>query len=397
MSTATANPVSAATANFQVPSTIAVGGGERHQVGERLKRLQVQRVMLICDPGVIQLGFHQDVYDSLKKELFDVEIFDGVQPDPTDVNIAEGVKAAQAHQAEVIVAVGGGSVMDAAKVIAVAVKHGENLPEWMGIENVPGAGLPLVAIPTTAGTGSEATKVAVITDTKRQVKMMMLSQYLLPSIAVVDYELSMTMPRPLTAAVGVDTFTHGLEAYVSKKANGLTDPIALSCMKLCAQYLERAWQDGNDREARAGMQLAACQGGMAFANSSVALVHGMSRPIGAYFHLPHGLSNAVLLPAVTKWSLSAASERYAQAARIVGCASADDSDEVAGGKLIDYIYELNERLEIPRLGACVQATREDYDKVTATMASDALASGSPANNPRVPSDEEVVTLYNEAW
>ena len=382
---------------FQIPASIVVGGGERHNCGSLIQTFGVKRVLLACDPGVIALGFHTDVLASLEQAGFEVAIFDGIQPDPSDQNVRDGVKAVEAHGAELIVAVGGGSVMDASKVIALAAQHGCDLAPWMGIENIPGQGLPLVCIPTTAGTGSEVTKVAVITDTERQIKMMMLSGYLLPRIAIVDFELSMTMPPPLTAAVGVDTLTHGLEAYVSKKANGLTDPIALSCIQLSAQFLERAWRDPNDREARAAMQLAACQGGMAFANSSVALVHGMSRPIGAYFHLPHGLSNAVLLPTITAWSLDAAPERYAHVARLIGQADESDNDDNAGRKLVAYLQQLNDTLEIPRLGESVKVERSEFDKVTETMAKDAIASGSPGNNPKVPEVAEVVELYEAAW
>ncbi|NRA40556.1 MAG: iron-containing alcohol dehydrogenase, partial [Planctomycetes bacterium] len=367
------------------------------QCAAHINKLNAKRVLLLCDPGVIQLGFHQDVFDSLQAAHYELAVFDGIQPDPTDKNIIAGVQAVHDHQAEVIIAVGGGSVMDAAKVIALAAVHGVNLAPWMGIENVPGAGLPLVCIPTTAGTGSEATKVAVITDTERNIKMMMLSQYLLPQISIVDFELSMSMPPALTAAVGVDTLTHGLEAYVSRKANALTDPIALSCIQLSAKFLKRAWTDGSDREAREAMQLAACQGGMAFANSSVALVHGMSRPIGAYFHLPHGLSNAVLLPTITQWSLSAASERYAHVARLISCAESNDSDIIAGEKLVDYLFQLNYSLEIPRLGESIDQEKEDYDRLITTMATDAIASGSPGNNPRIPEVAEVESLYNQAW
>ena len=151
-------------------------------------------------------------------------------------------------------------------------------------------------MPTTSGTGSEATKVAVITNTRNNVKVIILDDHLLPTVAIVDYELTFTMPASLTAAVGVDTLTHAIEAYVSKRASALTDPIALFCAHLVSKYLRRAWSDPQDREAREGMSAAACQGGTAFSNSSVCLVHGMSRPIGAVFHVPHGLSNAVLLP-----------------------------------------------------------------------------------------------------
>ena len=382
---------------LQTPSTVRIGAGCRHQAGEMAGSLGAGRVLLVTDPGVIDLSLHEDVLRSLEQAGCQTLVYDGVQPDPTDANVRSGVEAARRHRPEVIVAIGGGSAMDCAKAMAVAVRQGDDFPSWMGIDKIPGAGLPLIAIPTTAGTGSEVTKVAVITDTAREVKMMMLSSCLLPAVALVDYELSLGMPRSLTAAVGVDTLTHGIEAFVSKKAGGLTDPIALSCISLCGRYLRRAWQDGTDREARAAMMLAATQGGIAFTNSSVALVHGMSRPIGAVFHIPHGLSNAVLLPAVTAWSLPGSPDRYAEVARTLGAAERGDDDPTAGIKLVGWLQALNDDLEIPRLGKLLAGRRDPFEAHRSKMASDALASGSPGNNPRVPDAAEIESLYENAW
>ena len=223
-------------------------------------------------------------------------------------------------------------------------------------------------------------------DTTRHVKMMMLSAPLLPRAALVDYELTLSLPPELTAAVGVDTLTHGIEAYVSRKANALTDPLALKCIALCAQHLRTAWQESGNHAAREGMMLAATLGGLAFSNSSVALVHGMSRPIGAVFHLPHGLSNAILLPTVTRFSIAAAPERYATIAHTIGCDS-----------LIPWLEDLNVALELPRLSQCRGVERGRFDTQVEKMAADALASGSPGNNPRVPTQAEIVALYHEAW
>ena len=287
--------------------------------------------------------------------------------------------------------------MDAAKVIAVMANNEPPLSQYAGYHQIPKPGLPLIAIPTTAGTGSEVTKVAVITDTERDVKMMMLDVNLLPDVALVDYELSMSMPAPLTAHVGVDTLTHAIEAYVSKKANGMTDPIALSCVKLVGDHLLTAFREPNNEEARAAMMLAACQGGMAFANSSVCLVHGMSRPIGAHFHVPHGLSNAVLLPEITRFSVPGATSRYAVVARILGAAELDNDDEVASGKLIEFLEDLNARLGITRVKDVVKVDRTTYDMKLEEMAQSALESGSPQNNPIVPSQSQIVELYKTIW
>jgi len=382
---------------FDVPATILHGGGCRRQLAALVRELGGTRVLVVTDPGVAQLGVTGEIVELLRQAGVSVAIFDAVQPDPTDGNVAAGVAALEAHRADAIVAVGGGSPIDTAKVIAIRPTNPQPLPEFMGLHKISKPGLPLIAIPTTAGTGSEATKVAVITDTTRSVKMMMLSAPLLPRAAIVDYELTLSMPKGLTAAVGVDTLTHGIEAYVSRKANALTDPLALQCIELCARHLRTAWSEPQNHAAREGMMLAATLGGMAFSNSSVALVHGMSRPIGAVFHLPHGLSNAILLPTVTRFSVGAASERYATIARTAGCADHSASAAQACDLLITWLDELNAALELPRLSKCHGVDRTRFDAEVARMAADALASGSPANNPRVPTAEEIIALYCTAW
>jgi alcohol dehydrogenase class IV len=353
--------------------------------------------LLVTDPGVVELGVAKEVVGILEKAGLNVAIFDQVQPDPTDENVAAGVAALEKQKADLVVALGGGSPIDAAKVIAIRPANPEPLPTFMGLHKIPNRGVPFIAIPTTAGTGSEASKVAVITDTTRRVKMMMLSAPLLPTAAIVDYELTLSMPKGLTAAVGVDTLTHGMEAYVSRKAQALTDPLALKCIELTARHLRQAWNEPNDRTAREGMMLAATLGGMAFSNSSVCLVHGMSRPIGAVFHLPHGLSNAILLPTVTRFSTTAAPARYATIARTVGCSNAGTPDAEACEALIGWLEKLNSDLDLPRLSGCRGVTREEMDANIEKMAADALASGSPANNPRVPTADEIVELYRQAW
>ncbi len=322
-------------AAFNVPATIVTGAGASQELPAQIQRLRARRVLLVTDGFFASNGLAARFVELLEQADIGVRLFADVQPDPTDQNVRDGLLAFQESEANAIVALGGGSPIDAAKAIAILTGNPEPLSQYMGYHKIPNPGAPLIAIPTTAGTGSEVTKVAVITDTERDVKMMMLDAHLLPTVALVDYELSMSMPPALTAHVGVDTLTHGIEAYVSRKANGMTDQLALSCIKLCAQHLYAAWSQPDDREARAGMALAACQGGMAFANSSVCLVHGMSRPIGAVFHLPHGLSNAVLLPAVTRFSLPGALARYAAVARTMGYADPQDDDEAAADALAE--------------------------------------------------------------
>lgn len=382
---------------FDCATAILHGGGSRHQVGALAKELGGTRALIVTDAGVISLGYHEAIAASLETAGIGAVIFSEVQPDPTKANVLAGVAMLQETGCDLVIALGGGSPIDTAKVISVLPTNPVDMTAFAGLHKIPNAGLPLIAIPTTAGTGSELTKVAVITDTDRDVKMMMLSAPLQPRAAIQDFELTLSMPAPLTAAVGVDTFTHGLEAFVSRKANAMSDTFARSCMALVANYLRRAYATPDDREAREGMMIAAGQGGMAFSNSSVCLVHGMSRPIGAVFHVPHGLSNAMLLPALTSFSIPGNPTRYAEAARIVGAATESEPDAVAARKLGDWLQALNADLGIIPLSAWKHADRETFDAKKAKMAQDALDSGSPANNPKVPTVEEVVALYEQVW
>lgn len=382
---------------FQIPSTVIVGGGASLQLAAQAQKLHVRRALLVTDAFMVASSLAEQIAQQLQEAGIATATFADVQPDPSVKNVMDGLAALKQSDAEVVVGLGGGSPMDAAKAIAVLATNPAPLAQYIGYHQIPRAGMPLILIPTTAGTGSEVTRVAVITDTERDVKMMLLDAHLLPCVALVDFELTLSMPRHLTAHVGVDTLTHGLEAYVSRRANPLTDPIALSCMKLVAENLETAFREPADRTARESMMVAACQGGMAFSNSSVALVHGMSRPIGAHFHVPHGLSNAVLLPEVTRFSIPGAETRYATAARVMNLAAAGDSDTDACQALLRFLDEQNRRLEVGRLRDAVKVDRSVFETKLDAMADAALASGSPQNNPRVPSKADIIELYQRAW
>ena len=383
--------------SFNIPSSVIIGGGASAELLPQLRRLGAKRVLVVTDAFMVKSGVVARLLAPLQEGGMEVAVFDGVQPDPTVQNVRDGLALYRSSGAEAVVAIGGGSPLDAGKAISILTTNPEPLADYMGYHKIPKAGAPLLAIPTTAGTGSEVTKVAVITDTERDVKMMILDQHLLPVVALVDYELTLSMPAPLTAHVGVDTLTHGIEAYVSRKASEMTDPIALSCIRLAATHLVNAWEEPGNLAAREGMMLSATQGGMAFANSSVCLVHGMSRPLGLLFHIPHGLSNAMLLPAVTRFSLAGAEARYATVARTMGLCAADASDASAAASLVEGLEKLNARLEVPRIRDFKGATLEVFEAALEKMASDALASGSPANNPVVPTASEIVQLYREAW
>jgi alcohol dehydrogenase class IV len=382
-------------ARLNIPSTLVIGGGAARQVGAEARRLRLQRPLVVTDPFLSKSGLAQRVLDGLAAEGLPGELFADVQPDPTLANVAAGLEVLRRAECDGVIAIGGGSSIDCAKAIAVMSRNAGAIGDYVGYHKIPLPGLPLLAIPTTAGTGSEVTRVTVITDSERQVKMMVLDAHLLPTVALVDYELTLTMPPGLTAAVGVDSLTHALEAYVSQKANPLTDLVALEAGRLIAANLRTAFHEAGHRPAREAMMRGATLAGIAFSNASVALVHGMSRPIGAYFHVPHGLSNAMLLPAVTAFSVDAAPERYAHFARHVGLSAFRDNED-ACRDLVAALEHLNRDLQVPSPRA-YGIERERYESAIPQMAQDALASGSPGFNPRVPTADEIMTIYRQCY
>jgi alcohol dehydrogenase class IV len=384
-------------AQFNIPGIVICGAGALNELTAQLKRMSVTRGLLVTDSFMVQSGLAPRLEADLRQAGIEVETFAGVQPDPTEQNVLDGLARYRSVRADAVIALGGGSPIDCGKAIAILVTNLAPLSRYMGRNKVPRAGVPLVAIPTTAGTGSEVTKAAVITDTVNDVKMLIMDPHLVPTVALVDYELTLSMPPALTAAVGVDTLTHGIEGYVSRLASPVTDPLALACIEHVGAHLETAWREPGNRGAREGMMIAAMQGGMAFANSSVCLVHGMSRPLGAVFHVPHGISNAMLLPTVTRFSLPGALGRYATVARTLGWAERNSADPVAAAALVEGLERLNQRLKIPRLRDDPHMDETKFFRSLEKMAADALASGSPQNNPVVPTAEQIVELYKEAW
>jgi alcohol dehydrogenase len=382
---------------FNIPATIIVGGGASNEVGVQAKRFGVKNVLLVTDQFMVKNGLADKIGDSIRSADIKVTVFAGVQSDPIDLNVLEGLEVFTRNSCSMVVGLGGGSPMDCAKVVSVMSANEPPISQYAGLQKIPKKGVPIITIPTTAGTGAEVTKVAIIGDTERNVKMMMLDLNLMADVALVDYELTFSCPSSLTANVGVDTLVHAVEAYISVKANPMTDPFALSAIKLVSENLLKAFKEPKNAEARKGMMLASLQAGIAFPNSSVCLVHGMSRPIGALYHVPHGLSNAVLFPTVTKFSISGAPERYATISRLMGYATDVDSDNVANEKLVAGLKKLNEDLQIPRLGEVCKIDLIAFDEKVLKMAKDSLASGSPNNNPVIPTEEQIIDLYHKAW
>ena len=379
------------------PRAIHVGGGAVSTVASVLAGFGLRRPLIVTDPVMVSTGLLRRCTDTLTAAGITYAVFSDTIPEPEDTVIEAGVALLAGGDHDCLLAFGGGSPIDTAKAMAIlAQRPGAKMREFKVPVQNDAPVLPVIAIPTTAGTGSECTRFTVITDTERGEKMLIAGLAALPLAAIVDYELTYTVPPRTTADTGVDSFTHALEAYVSKRANPVSDSLALGAMGLIGQHLRTAYAEPRNALAREGMMLGATQAGMAFCNSSVALVHGMSRPIGARFHVPHGLSNAMLLPAVTRFGLDAAPSRYAAAARAASFCPANADDAWAGQALCDGLVALNRALGVPTPQAYGIAWSE-WEAAMDTMADQALASGSPANNPRVPDKAEIVALYRAVF
>jgi alcohol dehydrogenase class IV len=383
-------------AKIVLPRVLQIGAGASSEVGPILKSLGLNNPLIVTDKVMVLLGYIEGLQKSLVESEINADVFDDTVPEPTVASIQAGVKQVRNGNYDCVIALGGGSPIDSAKAIAILGKYGDEMRDYKFPRIVDEPGLPLIAIPTTAGTGSEVTRVTIISDEITDEKMMCLGIGFMPTVALVDYELSISVPARTTADTGIDAMTHAIEAYVSKKASAYTDTQAIAAMKLIGPNLRKVYHNGGDRDAREQMMLGSTLAGAAFSNASVALVHGMSRPIGAAYHVPHGLSNAMLLPAVTEFSIPAAAERYADCARAIGVANESDNTEVANNKLMDELYALNKELQVPSPEE-FGIEREHFFNNMQTMAEQALASGSPANNPRAPNAEEIIELYKKLW
>lgn len=376
---------------FRAPELILTGNGSFQKVGQHT-RLRGRRALVVSDPVMEKLGRVEELQNLLAKADVTSATYTRVTGEPTDTMVEEGLKVLRNEQCDILVALGGGSPIDTAKAIAMLATNAGKVSDYMGQGKVQTRPLPLIAVPTTAGTGSEVSRFTIISDTKNDVKMLIGSPYLIPSVAIVDAEQTLSAPPRVTADTGVDAFCHAVEAYISRKAQPSTDLLALSAIRLISGNLRQAWANGQDLAAREAVMLGAMQAGLAFSNASVALVHGMSRPIGALFHVPHGLSNAMLLPTVLEYTWPASPQRFKEIALAMGERVDGLTQVEAARSAVGAASRLCADLKIPTLaeyGVDLAKFREMMPK----MAEDALISGSPANNPRTPGKQEIIDLY----
>lgn len=353
------------------------------------------KALVVTGKHVGKSSMMEELQALLKQYGVDWKVFDGVTGEPTDSMIQEGVRLYQEEGCDFCIGIGGGSPLDSAKAIAAMITNPGQISDYNG-KTIEGSMPAVVAIPTTAGTGSEATKFTIITDTKKNIKMLLKGDVLLPSLAIVDYRYSLSSPQSVTAATGLDALTHAVEAYTSVKAQPLTDVYALSAVKRILKWLPVAYQNGQDQEARKEMALAALEAGICINNSSVTIVHGMSRPIGALFHVPHGISNAMLLYACMREVMDGAEERFARLGREVHAASEEDGDKKAAENFLEKLKEICAICHVPTLKE-YGIPEEEYMQAIDKMTEDAIASGSPANCRKKVTKELIKSLYKNVF
>jgi len=381
---------------LDLTSRVIVGADTRIRVGQEARKLGFTRVLVVSDPFHEQAGRTDEIAHLLNAAGLEVSVYTGVTAEPDTEMVERGAEQFRADNCDGIVALGGGSPIDTAKTISVLAANEGTVRQFMGTDAVPEPGAGVIALPTTSGTGSEATKVVVIADSETKLKMSGRSYAYLPSVAILDYRLTMSMPKPLTAATGLDALTHAIEAYVSKQANDFSDLLALSAARLIWNSIRDAWHNGSDQEARQNMLLGSFQAGIAFSNASVGLVHSMSEPLGACFHVPHGLSNAMLLPAVTGFSVDAAPARYAKIARSMELVDSSAPVQECCRILIDRLGQLNRELEIPSPKSS-GIDEASYEKDIEKMTDDAAAATSTANNPIAATTDQIKEIYRHTY
>lgn len=379
---------------FIMPKQIISGENALQQSKEVIRTLGT-KALVVSGKVMNRIGNVRIVTNLLDEIGIGWTVYDDITGEPDDVMIDGGVEAYKANGCDFLIAIGGGSPMDSMKAIGALITNPGKIADYMGKE-ITNPLPPMVAIPTTAGTGSEATQFTIITDTKTSIKMLLKGTVLIPDVAIVDASFTVSSPKSVTNATGLDALTHAVEGYTSKKASPLTDVYAVDAVKRIFQYLPRAYGNGEDMEAREEMILAALEAGVVINNSSVTLVHGMSRPIGANFHVPHGLSNAMLLKVCLTFALDGTYERFADLGRAIGAVTEEDNDETAAKAFLDAIIQLCETLEVPTL-AEYGVDKEAFCEVMDKMADDAIASGSPGNTRKTTTKADVIKMYKELW
>ena len=373
--------------SFELPTRIEYGIGAARKLTEALRELNAGSVLIVTDKGIEASGLLADVTRRLDQDRLKFEIFSEVEPNPKDYNVLQGTQLAKQLQVDCLVAIGGGSPIDCAKAIAVLATHAGNLREFENEENVTGDVLPLIAIPTTAGTGSEVTFSSVITDTQQKFKFSIHHTKIAPRIALIDPEMTVTMPPALTAATGMDALTHAIEGFTAKGSEPLADAAALYAIELITTHLKTAVFDGRNLAARAGMLLGSVLAGISFSHSDVAAVHCIAEALGGKYDAAHGVCNAVVLPVVMEYNMEYCSDKYARIAAAMGITC--DPARAGARQAVDAVKKLAVAVNIPDFGSLGVKTED-----VAELAYNSSINGSNGSNPRPMSKDDYLTVIN---
>lgn len=377
---------------FQVPAISLIGCGTSKVVGDYLKSLGGKKTLIVTDKGMTKIGVAETIKKYIEEAGLQAVIFDGAEPNPTDLNVVDGVQAYQSNGCDSIVSLGGGSSHDCGKGVGIVATNGGKIKDFQGFDMVKKPMPPFIAINTTAGTGSEVTPAAVITNSENHVKMVVWSINVSVNVAIDDPELMVGMPPALTAATGMDALTHAVEAYVSLGHNPRADALAIKAIEFISKYLRKAVANGQNIEARTGMAYAQTLAGEAFSSAGLGIAHSLAHQPGSFIGLPHGVCNAIFLPLVCEFNMNACLERYADVAAAMGENTIGLTDRDAALLGIDAIRTLSEDIGIPSGLAELGMKVEDIPN----MAEWALKEVCTPTNPRVTTLKDMVDLYNKA-
>jgi alcohol dehydrogenase class IV len=377
-----------------LPNNLVFGVGAVEKVGEKAKELGKSKALIITDEGIVGTGLLERVLTPLERAGVKAHIFDQIEPNPRDVTVVKAFEFGKKKECDLIIGLGGGSPIDAAKAIGVLMTNPGPLQDYLRGTPVKNPLPTLIAVPTTAGTGTEVTQFSVITDTERSFKAGIANPFLMPKIAIVDPSLMESMPPSLTAATGMDALTHAIEAFVSVESQPFSDALALHAIRLINTNLRPSVANGFNREARSQMAIASTLAGAAFSNAGVGLVHAMSHPLGGRFDVPHGVANAILLPYVMRFNLIARLERFGQVAQALGEKVEGLSAGEAGKRAVEAVLQLSTDIGIPGHLREARVKAEGLPQVAADAMNMKRAIGW---NPRVVKQEEIEKLYREAF
>lgn len=378
---------------FHLPTTILFGQGKIGELGERIRQLGGSKVFLVTDKGLVKAGIVDQVTALLKNAELEYVVFDEVLPNPRDTDCHRAAAVAREHGVDMLVGLGGGSAMDTAKAVGTLLTHEGHIRDFYGVNKLERPITPLICVPTTAGTGSEATSFSVITDTETKVKECIFDGRIAPKAAILDPELTISMPKSITAATGMDALTHAIEAYVCTIADPITDALALYAIETIVKYLPLAVENGSDLEARKQMLVGSLIAGMAFGNSDLGGVHAMAEPLGGLYDTPHGVANAMFLPIVFAFNISADVHKHAIVAQRLGVNPDGKTLEETALAGADLLKKLSERIGIPKLKDLGYVNPDDFE----FLAEGATKNICNATNPRKAKKEDYLQLFHDAY